>query len=331
MANVQAATLRGLLERDDKPFRGELIGLIFDAIAAEEVGGLIDRVALREGLYQLLVTSHTERVAGRHVLPAFERIAATVKGRSDPLRSFLSPAAEAQLTAIVQRGQGPRFGWMRGAVDPDDVQKLLAPIVQQLLMQFTSKLPIPGIGGGGGSSSGLGGLVGRIGKQVQKSAGQLADVGRQMLGGVVRDFSQTAMGEFRTAFKERVKSDEGKQILARMRDRLLSHVLATRLDDVVQDLMRLPRPEIAQVVTGVLAHGQQHTLFRALVEGELDALIGELGARTVGSLLAELSERDAIRAQVIARLDPAVRKVIASPPFEDWLGRLLADAEAPQP
>jgi hypothetical protein len=331
MVNVQAARLRELLERDDKPFRGELIGLIFDAIAAQEVGGLIDRVALREGLYRLLVASHTERLATRHVLPAFERIAATARGRPDPLRSFLSPAAEAQLTALVQRGQGPRFGWMRGAVDPDDVQKLLAPIVQQLLMQFTSKLPMPGLGGGGGSAGGLGGLVGRIGKQVQKSAGQLADVGRQMLGGVVRDFSQTAMGEFRIAFGERVRSDEGQQILARMRDRLLSHVLSARLDDVVQDLMRLPRPEIARVVTEALAHGKQHTLFRALVEGELDALIDELGARTVGSLLAELGELDGMRAQVVTGLDPALRTVIASPAFADWLTRLLADTEAEQP
>lgn len=330
MVNVQAATLRGLLQADDSPFRGELIGLLFDAVSAEPVARFLDRGALSEALYRALLSTHTERVATRHVLPAFERIAQAVAGRPEPLRSFLTAEVEAQLTAIVRSGQGPRFAWLRGAIDADDVRQLVAPIVQQLLMQFASKLPIPGLGGaaggGGDGGGGLAGLVGRLGKQVQKSAGQLADVGRQMLGGAVRDFSQTATSEFRAAFDERVKSPEGRQILERMRDRMLSHVLATKLDDVVQDLMRLPRPELARTVAGVLANAEKHSLFRSLLEGELDALTSELGERRVGELLGEVEELGALRARAIAALDPGVRTLVASPAFEDWLERLLARA-----
>jgi hypothetical protein len=332
MVNVQAATLRGLLQADDSPFRGELIGLLFDAVSAEPVARFLDRGALSEALYRALLSTHTERIATRHVLPAFERIARAVAGRPEPLRSFLTSEVEAQLTAIVRSGQGPRFAWLRGAIDADDVRQLVAPIVQQQLMQFASKLPIPGLGGGGGDGGGgLAGLVGRLGKQVQKSAGQLADVGRQMLGGVVRDFSQTATSEFRSAFDERVKSPEGRQILERMRDRMLSHVLATKLDDVVQDLMRLPRPEIARTVAGVLANAEKHSLFRSLLESELDALAAELGTRTVGELLGEVGELGALRARAIAALEPGVRTLMAAPAFEDWLERLLARAASVGP
>jgi hypothetical protein len=326
MVNVQAATLQRLLEEHDSPLRGELIGLIFDAVSTQPVGSFLDRTSLSAALSRLLLAAHTERVATRPVLPAFERLARATAGRSETLRSFLPPSAEQQLTQLARSGQGPQFGWLRGAVDADDVRQLLAPIIQQLLMQFTGKLPIPGFGGTGGGG-GLGGLVGRLGKQVQRSAGQLADVGRQMLGGVVRDFSETATTEFRVAFDERVKSPEGREILERMRDRLLSHVLGTRLDDVVQDLMKLPHREIATVVGGVLAHGEQHALFRSLLEGELDALLSELGGRSVGELVSELGELARLRAQAIAALDPAVRALIGSPAFEDWLGRLLARGE----
>ena len=330
MVNVQAATLQRLLEEHDSPLRGELIGLLFDAVSTQPVGSFLDRASLSAALSRVLMAAHTERVATRHVLPAFERLARATAGRPEILGSFLPPSAEQQLTQLVRSGQGPRFDWLRGAVDADDVRQLLAPIIQQLLMQFTGKLPIPGFGGSGGAGGGgglVGGLVGRLGKQVQRSAGQLADVGRQMLGGVVRDFSETATTEFRVAFDERVKSPEGREILERMRDRLLSHVLGTRLDDVVQDLMKLPQHEIATVVGQVLAHGEQHALFRSLLEGELDALMSELGGRRVGELMGELGELAQLRAQAIASLDPTVRTLIGSPAFEDRLGRLLARVE----
>ncbi len=122
--------------------------------------------------------------------------------------------------------RGLRFGWLKGAVDPDDIRQLVAPVIQQMLLRFASKLPIPGFsggsgGGGGGGGSGLGGLVGMIGKQVQKSAGQLAEAGKSVMNSVARDFSRTATTEFRAALAVRMKSDEGKKIVLRIRERVV--------------------------------------------------------------------------------------------------------------
>lgn len=323
MNDPTPARLSGLLAGPRSPFRAELAALIVDAALDQKVSALIDRDALRDEIVRGLAKAHGDAVAHRHVLPAIERIAAALEGRAEQLRDLLSPAAAAQLSALVRREEGPRFAWLQGAIDPDDVRQLVAPITQQLLMQFASKLPIPGLGGGGA----LGGLVGKLGKQVQRSAGQLADVGRSMLAGVVRDFSQTATSEFRVAFEARVKSPEGKQIIARMRDRWLAHVLAAKADEVLGDLMKLPRAEIAGVVTEVLAHAPAQPLLRALIEQELDAQLAILADSTVGALIGERGALEQTRGRLREAVDARLALLVQSAPFEAWLTRLIAAAK----
>jgi hypothetical protein len=288
---------------------------------------------LLAGIYSGLTEANAERIGKQHVLPALDRIAATLTGKPERLRDLLSDAADQQLIAIVARGQGPRFAWMKSAFDPDDVRQLIAPIIQQLLLQFTAKLPIPGVGGGsagsggsGGASTGnrgIGGLVGRIGKQVQKSAGQLAEAGRSMMGGVIKDFSQTATSEFRLALKDRLKSPEGQKIVERMRDRFLRHLLGAKADVVVQDFMHLPRPEIAHMVSLVIDHLRTQPLFRSVLEAEVNAVLDELSSKSARALLEELGVYDSTRAQVLRVVDPGVQALLSSPAFGDWLDRLL--------
>ncbi|MDB4974650.1 MAG: hypothetical protein JWN48_2991 [Myxococcaceae bacterium] len=333
MVDSQKAKIQALLGADDSAQRSELIALAFDAITAQPVAGLVDREAAVAAILSGLTEQNAARIAGRHVLPAFERIAGTVQGKPDRLRDLLSDAADKQLAAIVASGKGPRFAWMQRAVDPDDVRQLIAPIIQQLLLQFTAKLPIPGVGGGSGGSSGssgggsgIGGLVGRIGKQVQRSAGQLADVGRSMMGGVIKDFSQTATSEFRVALKDRLKSPEGQRIVERMRDRFLTHLLGAKADLVLQDFMHLPRPEIATMVAQVIEHLRDNALFQGVLEAEFRAVLDELGAKTGRELLEELGVFATTRSQVLKAVDPGVKALVTSAPFGDWLERLLASS-----
>jgi hypothetical protein len=216
------------------------------------------------------------------------------------------------------------------------VRQLIAPIIQQLLLQFTQKLPIPGVGGASGSSSGgrdrdaggLGGLVGRIGKQVQRSAGQLADVGRSMMGGVIKDFSQNATSEFRSALRDRMKSPEGKRIVERMRDRFLTHLLGAKADHVVKDFMHLPRPEIARMVALVIDHLRENALFRRVVEAEFAAVVDAIGAQTGKELLEELGIYETTRQQVLEAVDPGVRALAQSDAFGAWLDGVLESTRA---
>ncbi|MDB4987911.1 MAG: hypothetical protein JWN04_3089 [Myxococcaceae bacterium] len=334
MSDSQRAKIQALLGGEQSSARSELVALAFDAITSEPVAGLVDREAAIAAIYSGLTEANAQRIAERHVLPAFERIASTLDGKHDRLRDLLSDRADKQLTAIVASGKGPRFQWMQRAIDPDDVRQLIAPIIQQLLLQFTAKLPIPGVGGGsssagssgggGGGSGGIGGLVGRIGKQVQRSAGQLADVGRSMMGGVIKDFSQTATSEFRSALKDRLKSPEGQLIVERMRDRFLTHLLGAKADHVVKDFMHLPRPEIAHMVALVIDHLRDNPLFRSVLEAEFAAVLDELGQKSGRALLEELGVFESTRAQVLKAVDPGVKALVSSEAFGGWLERLLA-------
>ena len=329
----QSERIRALLAADESSLRSELLTLGLDLVLDVPVETWIDRSALRESILRGLTRENALLIATRHAVPAVERVAARVAGRPETVRDLLSEQGARELRAIVMSGKGPRYRFLRGAIDGDDLRQLIAPVVQQLLFSFTARLPIPGFGGsapsGAGGLGGLGGIVGRIGKQVQRSAGQLADVGRSMFGSVIRDFSETATTDFRAALKERLQSPEGQRIVSRMRERFLDHVLSIRADDVAQDLMHLPRPEVAALSATVVGHQPALALFREILESEIDAVLDAIGSRTGRELLSELGLLEGARQQAGAALDAALRRVIQSDGFAHWLDRLLKSAEEP--
>jgi hypothetical protein len=144
-----------------------------------------------------------------------------------------------------------------------------------------------------------------------------------MIGGVIKDFSQTATSEFRVALKDRLKSPEGQRIVERMRDRFLRHLLGAKADVVVQDFMHLPRPEIAHMVALVIEHLRELPLFRTVLETEVNAVLDELSARSARELLEELGVYESTRAQVLTVVDPGVQALLSSGEFGAWLDRLL--------
>ncbi|MET0283680.1 MAG: hypothetical protein ABW352_04400 [Polyangiales bacterium] len=331
----QAQKIQAVLAAPQSAHRTQLIALVFDGISARKVGDTIDRALLIEGIYQGLTASTADTIATRHVLPALERIAQAVDGKEDKLRDLIGSEAEQQIVAVVQSGKGPRFGWLKNVVDPDDIRQLVAPVIQQLLLAFVNKLPIPGLGGAGAGSGsgssekkrGMGGLVGAIGKQVSRSIGDLADVGRGVMGSVVKDFSQTATSEFRVALRDRMKTPEGQKIVERIRDRVVSNVLKARADVVLKDFMHLPRPEIARAVALSIEHLRTQPVFRAVLEAELNQVLDELQKRTVGELLTEVGVLEATRKQVLTMVDPILQGVVAADSFAQWLDAVLADAQ----
>jgi len=327
--SARSAQIQGLLAAETSALRTELAALTYDALARLPLATFVVRADLLEAISLACTRSNVELLAARHVAPALERVAQLLAGRSETVRDAVSATGEAQLRALVRAGDGPRFAWLRGAVDSDDLRRLIAPVVQQLLQQFTARLPIPGLSAAAGGAGGaLGGLVGRLGKQVQRGAGQLADVGRSMLGGAIRDFSETATSDFRAALKERLASPEGQRIVEQMRERFVGHVLGVELEAVVQDLMRQPPQATAALVATVLEHQRELPLSRLLLEGELDALLRQLEAQSGEALLRELGLHDAARAHALRAIDAAVRAVAESTAFGTWLERLLVAAPA---
>lgn len=337
----QRETIQQLLSAPDSPLRDELLALGFDALAAQPLAQLAAPDALARVVASALTRDNAKRISEQHVVSGFARVTQALAARGERLGELLTPEADQSLRRMLVHKPAPKLAWLRGALDPEDFRQLLAPVVQQVLLQFTTKLPIFNAPAGGGSGGGgLGGLVGMLGKQVQKSAGQLADVGRSVMSGlggeferrmqaVARDFSQTATADFRAALIDRLRSDEGKQIMARMRDRVVQQVLAARLGEVASDVALLPVAEGALFTGEILHLLGEAPWFTELLQHEIAGVMQELGQRSLRDVLIEAGLLDAAREQIQHAVAPGIRALAQSDAFGAWLDRLLDASKQP--
>jgi hypothetical protein len=333
---MQRSRIQSLLAAEASPLRDDLLRMGFDALVAQPLSTLVGHPDLANLILGGLSLENATRITEHHVLPAVARVQERLAKTTDTVGDLLPAEATATLRTLVASGRGPRFAWLKGAIDPADLQKLIGPIVQQVLTSFVSKMT------SGSSKSrddddgdeerprggrGLGGLVGKIGKQVSKGASQLAGgLGLQQL---VRDASESAAVEVRVAIVERLRSDEGREILKRIRARVLDRVLAARTTVVVDDFLRLPPQEVGRIGQGAVAHVKDHGFFRDILAGEIQAVLTELGARSLHDVLAEMGQLEAFRKVATGAVEPGLVALIKTDGFGDWLDRVLAQSATP--
>jgi hypothetical protein len=343
MSNSEAERIQELLGDETSAFRAELAGLGFDALSRLKVAALIDADELTALVCDVLAEPTAGPFARELVIPAVKRVTSGLTARPETVGEALSPRGQTLLRDLVQSGKGPKGAWLAGAIAPDDLQKLIGPIVQDVLLKFVAKLPLPGISGGGGGpdkAGGGAGLLGMLGKQVQRSAGQLADVGKSVLGGLggelerrvsasVRDFSQAAATDIRSAVVTRLRSDEGRKIVLHMRDGVLDRILRTPLAHVTTDLLRLPVDDVGELVIDTLDHLRTQPLFREVLAAEVRATVAVLGERTARDMLDAAGLLERARGLATKAVDPGLRQLALSAEFGDWVTRLLASARTP--
>jgi hypothetical protein len=328
MSDTQRSRIQALLAADTSPLRAELLRMGFDALAAQPLSTIVGHEELAGLIVQGMARENVERITRRHVLPAVVRVEKRLASADEKVGDLLPADSVATLRALVASGKGPRFAWLRGAIDPRDLQELIAPVVQQVLTSFVSKLPIPRLSGSGGTSGGstggLGGLVGKIGKQVSKSASQFAGgLGLQQL---VRDFSQSAAVEVRGAIVDRLRSVEGRKIMRRIRDRVLDHVLKVQASEVVDDFLRVSPLEVGRISEGAVSHVRDLPFFRDILVGEIQAVLAELGTRPLRDVLDEMGLLEGVRTLALGAVEPGLVELVRSDAFGDWLDRLLAQS-----
>ncbi len=329
-AGTQRSRIQALLAAETSPLRAELLRMGFDALAAQPLSTVIGDMELAGLIVEGMVRGNVERITRRHVLPGVLRVQKRLASADEKVRDLLPKDSQATLRALVASGKGPRFAWLKGAIDPGDLQQLIAPVVQQVLTSFVAKLPIPGLSSSGGSSGssggsgGLGGLVGKIGKQVSKSASQLA--GGLGLQQIVRDFSQSAAVEVRVAIVDRFRSDEGREIMRRIRERVLDHVLKARASEVVDDFLRVSPQEVGTISEGAVSHVRDLPFFRDILAGEIQAVLAELGARSLRDVLEEMGILEGARKLAIGAVEPGLVDLVRTEAFGGWLERLLTES-----
>ena len=341
---IDRASILALLDAHESASRRALAVLIVDHLLARPVADWVDVESLAPILLRALDEANMARALERHVAPGIRRVRAAAGAADERIGSAVPDASRAELLALLTSPHGPRFGWLRGALDPERLRRLLAPAFQELLLQFAGKLSLGGLTGGapGQGQGPTAGLVGRLGRRVSKSTERLVNVGRSMADGlgvdlearfkeVARDFSQGAVGGLQQALAARLRSTEGQALLGELTAGALDHILATPIETVLADLDRLPLERALALVPPITAGVLARELGRSCLEGELRAWLELEGQRSLAELLDEAGIGEEARALAVERADAAARELVTSEAFREWLDELLSKAQATPP
>jgi hypothetical protein len=321
--------------------RNELVGHCIDHLLAQRVRDVVDLEQVRALVASALTEANVTRIVQRHVHPGWQRYAQAIASSAVRVGALVPERARPRLAAIAVKVGLPRARWAKGAVDPALVRRLLAPVWTQVLISFASLLPIPGLAGSGGKRGALG-MAELLARSVQGGAEKLLDRGRSWMGGLgidferrlleaARGFSDNAADIFRDALRERLASEEGRELLGRIDEHLLDHVLDTTFADLQRDADELPLDDVFEVAPAIIAHAAKTAYVQDIVQREIAAYLAAEGGRTLQSLVDELGIGAELRAVLQAHGEVIARGFFASPAFASWLSRLLDDEDGAPP
>lgn len=284
-----ASLLLQRLQAPDGPWTAKVSDLLISFALNMPVRDLLDAEQLVDivtlALSEQSVTAATET----HAKPALHRQLERAKADGGVVAELLPPSAVTTIERILQRADGPRFTWLEGAVDPKLIAQFVAPIVQQVLLGFVTKLP----GTLGGSSASL---LGMLGRGVQQRASALADVGKAVMGGIgvdvdkklqaaAKDFSQSASSTIRDAVQARMHSDEGQVLVRQISTQIFARIRSTKVHVIQDDFARLPLDEIVDCVPAILDHNRDRSLIAKVIRDEVAAALRTIADQSFGDLL----------------------------------------------
>ncbi len=333
MSDESTPTERAIaaLTSEDSPLRGEGMDLLLDHGLGLELSALIEVEPFVELILAALADASWWTLLDRQLPPAWSRLLERTTRTAEKVGDLLPESASAEIEEIVIALRLPEAAWAKRAIDGAAVRRLLAPIMQDVLLGFAKKLPLPGIGAApSGKSRASFGIAGRLAKSVGESAERFADVGKAMMGGIdkkvaalAKDFSQGAVDELKGAFATRLQSPEGRELLTQIQRHFLAELNRTPLEELLADAEALPSAEVAALIRPVLAHNAAREIFAMAIRAELRAVVEIESERSLGELLEEAGVKDEVLAHLREILDREARGFFAKPEVTDWMRRLL--------
>jgi hypothetical protein len=289
----------------------------------------LDAETVTRVLVQALSEQNAERTIGRHVLPGLARVHASLHVAKEHVGDAVPASARTQLDALVTNPRGPRFLWLKGALDRDKLRALITPAIQEMLIGFAGKVA-PGGKEAVGAAAGVIGMLGRntgerllsFGKSVADNLG--VDIEGRMRE-AARDYSQGATAGLQAAIEKRIRSPEASSLIAGLSRGVLEHVLATPMATILDDLDRLPLGDAVKLAAPILEHNLGRELWRNIVESEVRAVLALEGQRTLRELLQEAGLLELLHEKILERGEPVLRQLFASDGFAQWLDRLLKE------
>lgn len=322
------------LRSEESVHRSRLIELGVDHVLLLPLGTLIQPDALSDVLLEALREENVSRAIEDLIIPGEERLRNHFAHTQETVGNLIPRGLDQEAIAIGLRAKRPQADWIKGAVDPTPIRALMVPIVQETLLNFAKRLPIPGLNAEPApptkeKSGGLFGAAVRLGTST------VAGVGKAALGGVTseiekkiqavtKDFANQAISDARAAIRAKLKSPEGQKTIQAVTNDIAKRILATQVTTILEDGKSLPTAELARLAPRLLEHNRNNPNLRPLVEGEIQAFANLYGDQTIGEYLESNGVKTLIRAQLIAQTDAPTRAFFESDAFGDWLGDLLA-------
>lgn len=322
--------------------RARFVELVVDAALDRPASEGIDPDRVVALVSAAVDEERVEKALRELARPTFDRQRAHLAKSGETLGAWL-PAGSADLLDEIAAGtRKPQGAWARTLVDPAHVRELLAPVLQDTLLAFARKLPL--VSGAEESKAGklLGGLArgiaqsaGERARRVGESAAKIADIGRGVLGGLgaemekrvaasAREFSQGAFEPLRGSFEERLTSEEGQAILAKMRRHAIDAMLEAKVAELVDDLDAAPRESLDKMIARAVAHGVAKPEAQEILRAEVAAFLAAREGRTLRELLDEWGLLEEARADALRLGGLVADAAVQSEAFEAWLRDLLA-------
>ncbi|HEX4334808.1 MAG TPA: hypothetical protein VH062_02775 [Polyangiaceae bacterium] len=338
MAEINGERIVGLLSGAESPFREELVAMAVEHALSRPLADFVDFEAGRDIVVRALTRDNLGRIFARHVKPGFDRYTAQVAGSSDSLGSLVPDEARARIRKLLAEGPVPRAVWARKIVDPALLRKLFAPVWANLFTSFAKRLPIPGLsavtGAGSGSGGAGSGIAGRLSRSVQERAEKLVDRGLSAMGSLgaevekrvqaaAREFSDGAAEIWREALQARLKSREGREILAQITEQAFEHVMSAKLVELHEDAKHAKVEDILAASAAIVGHSVTTSFVGKTIEDEVAAFVASEGQRSLREVLDELGVLDDVQKVAVAQLSGVARGVFGGPAFADWVTRLL--------
>jgi hypothetical protein len=343
----QLARILEELRAQASPLRRRGVALVVDFVLARPVRDFVDPEGLSRLLIDSLQTEHLVRMMRDRAPGVWSRHVERSRRQRIPIGAVLPEAVRSRLRVTIAATRPPRARWVRNAVDPALVRRLIAPVFQDVLLAFTRQLPLQALGSGVSSWPGIGAVAAlgsRVREEIERRAGQVANAGRAVLGGlgidvegqieaVTREFSQTAEQGFREALAERLATAEGRALLGEIQGQVLDRLLAAYFDELHEDFESLPWGELVELAAPTLDHLRRQSFTGHALREEIDAWLAVDGARPLRTLLDELGLLASVREHVISRSEELARDFFADAGFAAWLAALLGarDEEPPRP
>lgn len=312
------------LSDSDSPHLRKGVELAVDYVLAQKVKQLVDPDEAVDLITDLIAGTNVARLTERHINPGRERMLAHFRSTEETVNQLTPEGTLERIETILRNGDYPRAGWASGAIKREHVKTLLSPVIQEVLLAFTRKLPIPGGSGDSSSSSkkksrfGIGSSIMDLGK------GVLGDL-QERFQAIAKDFSSQAIADAKVAALTQLASDEGRQTLREMRDALVEQFMTTKVIDLLEDTERLPIENLLDLVPSIADHNRVREEFTSYVRGEVEALIAKEGDRPIQELLEENGLLVKVRALIIEQAARQASELFETNAAKKWIEDLLAE------